>query len=101
MMRASGRRGGVACSNHHFRAAKHRALDTLLWHFKIRIALEVARWSWSGVRIFCIFHSEVCVIPEWLLEVKGTESDANLQSMASGRNKVILSSECPKSVSST
>ena len=44
-----------------------------------------------GVRIFCIFHSEVCVIiPEWLLEVKGTESDANLQSMASGRNKVIL-----------
>ena len=36
-------------------------------------------------------HSEVCVIiPEWLLEVKGTESDANLQSMASGRNKVIL-----------
>ena len=43
------------------------------------------------MRIFCIFHSEVCVIiPEWLLEVKGTESDANLQSMASGRNKVIL-----------
>ena len=43
-----------------------------------------------SMSIFCIFHSEVCVIPEWLLEVKGTESDANLQSMASGRNKVIL-----------
>ena len=28
--------------------------------------------------------------PRRLLEVKGTESDADLQSMASGRNKVIL-----------
>lgn len=37
-----------------------------------------------------MFHSEVCVIPEWLLEVTGTESDADIKSIASGRNKVIL-----------
>ena len=43
---------GDACSNHHFRAAKHRALDTPLWHFKLIITLEVARWSWSDERVW-------------------------------------------------
>ena len=36
LMRASGR-GGDAGSNHHFRAAKYRAFDTLFGQLKLRI----------------------------------------------------------------
>jgi hypothetical protein len=43
MMRASLVVGGDACSNHHFRAAKHRVLDTLLEHSKLRITCKIAR----------------------------------------------------------
>ena len=35
--------GGDACSNHHYRAAKHRVLDTLLEHSKLRITCKIAR----------------------------------------------------------
>ena len=34
--------GGDACSNHHFRAAKHRVLDTLLEHPELKIKFKVA-----------------------------------------------------------
>ena len=44
--------GSVAGSNHHFRAANHRVLDTLLGRSKLRSTLEVVRrdvkrvWTW-------------------------------------------------------
>jgi hypothetical protein len=43
MMQASEVVGGDACSNHHYRADKHRVLDTLLEHSKLRITCKIAR----------------------------------------------------------
>ena len=46
MMRILGAEGDAG-SNHHFRTAKHRVLDTLLGQTKLRITLE----RWCGVTV--------------------------------------------------